>query len=76
MILGHVIFMFVNLLGATECSIGTISEIAAAHILDKPIVLIMETGGIHDHPFVTEPSLYWVDGLDKAIDLTKMILLP
>lgn len=68
--------LFVNLLDAKQVSIGTVSEIAAAYTLQKPIILVMEEGGIHDHPFVTEPSLYWVGNLDKAIALTKMVLLP
>lgn len=67
--------LFANLLDA-KYSIGTISEIAAAHILNKPIVLVMEQGNIHDHPFITEPAMYWVDDLDKAIELTKLVLLP
>ena len=68
--------LFVNLLGAQQYSIGTISEIAAAHVLNKPIILLMEAGNIHDHPFITEPPLYWVDGFDTAIELTKFVLLP
>jgi len=68
--------LFINLLGAKQFSVGTISEIAAAHMLNKPIVLVMERWNIHDHPFVTEPPIYWVDNLDKAIALTKGVLLP
>lgn len=68
--------LLANLLGAKRYSIGTISEIAAAHVLNKPIILVMEEGNIHDHPFVTEPAMYWVNDLDTAMDLIIGVLLP
>lgn len=69
--------MLVNLLGATHLSVGTIGEIGGAHMLHKRIVLVMEkSGNVHDHPFVTEPAMAWLDDLDQAIVFVKRTLLP
>ena len=45
--------LLVNLLGATEVSIGTCLELGWADAFRKPIVLVMEpSGNCHNHPLV------------------------
>lgn len=45
--------LLVNLLDATQVSIGTVMEIALAWEQRKPVVLVMEPdGNCHDHPFL------------------------
>lgn len=46
--------VFVNLTGAKKASIGTMFEIAWAHHLRIPTVVVMEEGNVHDHLFVNE----------------------
>ncbi len=83
--------VFVNLSHAKQCSIGTIAEMAAAYAFNKPIVLVMDEGNIHDRLFVTKLALYWVkvaaddlinshpgtsDAIKQAVKLTRLVLLP
>jgi len=69
--------MLVNLLGATEVSIGTMFELAWADILRKPVILVMEDeGSIHEHFFIRQTVMYSVQDLDEAIQLTAAVLLP
>lgn len=65
--------IFVNLLGATRISIGTVMEIAWADILRKPIILVMEDGNIHSHSMIREVSGYIVKDLEIAITITQSI---
>lgn len=68
--------IFVNLLGATRVSIGTVMEIAWAFAYRKPLVMAMEDGNLHDHPMIREAIGYRVPTLDHAIAVTQAILLP
>jgi nucleoside 2-deoxyribosyltransferase len=68
--------LFVNMLGAKRVSIGTVMEIAWAHAYDKPIVLVMEQGNIHEHAMLNEACPFRVDTLDEALFVTRAILLP
>lgn len=69
--------LLVNLLGAKVASIGTCCEVAQAHQLHRPVMLVMEDeGNVHDHPFITYQSAFRVDNLDTAIDLIPAILIP
>lgn len=69
--------MLVNLLGAKEKSIGTVSEIAWAWLLGKPIVLVMEdSGNCHEHGFILEMCGHQTTDLDEGIAIVKQILLP
>lgn len=69
--------MLVNLLGAKEKSIGTVSEIAWAWLSRKPIVLVMEdTGNCHEHGFILEMCGHQTTDLDEGIHIVKKILLP
>ena len=67
----------VNVLGHTKVSIGTVMEVAWAKSFSIPVILIMEkSGNVHDHPMINECIGYRVDSIEKAISLTKVILLP
>lgn len=68
---------FVNLLGATRVSIGTVLEIGMAHAARVPIVLVMEkTGNIHDHAMIRNYASLRFDDLGKAIWATGALLCP
>jgi nucleoside 2-deoxyribosyltransferase len=68
--------VLINVLGAKTVSIGTVMEIAIGHVSRKPMVLVMEEGNIHEHPFVLEMVGYRVDTLQDGIDIIGNILLP
>lgn len=69
--------LLVNLLGATQVSIGTVSEIAWGYAYRKQIVVVMENeGNVHSHLFIREQARYIVPTLDEAIAITHAILLP
>lgn len=61
--------LLVNLLGAERVSIGTVMEIAWADSVRAPIVLAMESGGLHDHAMVREAAGFIVPTLDEALDI-------
>ena len=68
--------VLVNLLYAQRISIGTLFEIAWANAVGVPIVLAMEPGNPHDHPFVTESCGVRVSDIHQGFELTAKILLP
>lgn len=51
-----------------ENSIGTVAEIAWAHLLGKPIIAIHQQGGIK-HPFLREMTTYSVDNETQAVEV-------
>jgi hypothetical protein len=59
--------LFVNFLNSTTVSIGTIMEMAWADSQRTPVILVMEKGNIHDHPFVRQLAAYITADLDEAI---------
>lgn len=68
--------IFVNLLGTTKVSIGTVLEIGMAYAQQKPIVVCMESDNIHNHAMLNTMAGWVVDDLDYGLDLVKAILLP
>lgn len=69
--------LFVNLLGATRVSIGTVMEIAWAQSRSKPIILVIESeGNLHDHSMIREACPLRVDTIDDGIWVLKSLLLP
>jgi len=67
--------LFVNLLGATRVSIGTVMEIAWSDAKRIPIVLVMEQeGNLHDHAMLREVVGFRVPTLDEGIDVIKAML--
>lgn len=66
--------MFVNLLGATKVSIGTVMEIAWARAFGKPVILVMEDeGNVHEHVMLTFPASYRVNNLKMAVNIMNVI---
>lgn len=66
-----------NLLGTTKVSIGTVMEIAWGKAFNKPVIVVMEdTGNLHDHAMIRESVGFRVNSLEQALWLTKVILLP
>ena len=68
--------ILVNFSDSTKVSIGTVMEIAWAYAYRKPVVAIMGSDGIHDHPMVNEAIGYKVESLEQAAMVVKSILLP
>lgn len=64
------------LVGASTVSIGTVSEIAWCHAYRKPLVVVEVEGGLHWHPFVTQPALTVVGSIEDAIKVARSVLLP
>ena len=67
--------VLVNLQGSKQVSIGTMFEIAWGWEHRKPIVLIQDDDGVHDHPFVREASSFIVASLDDAVYILRNVLL-
>ena len=68
--------VLVNLMEAKTVSIGTCMEIAWAAQNNTPIVLIMENGGLHEHPMILEACPFLVNSIDEAIGLVHALLVP
>lgn len=66
--------LFVNFLGSTIASIGTIMEIAWAEYERIPVVIVMEEGNIHQHAMVKEAAGYIVDSLDTGVEIVRSLL--
>jgi nucleoside 2-deoxyribosyltransferase len=67
--------VFVNFLGATKLSAGTIMEIAWADAQRTPIVVVMEDDNVHRHPMISEAAGFIVESLEKGITVVERILL-
>lgn len=66
----------VNLLEATQTSIGTVMEIAWAHALQKPIIVAMrEDDEFHKHILIEASINVLVRDLDSLIKITRDMLL-
>lgn len=69
--------LLVNLKGTTRASIGTCFEIAWAHLLRIPVIVVAEADNLHiAHPMAKEMIDFRVDDLDQAINIVKYVLLP
>lgn len=66
--------LVVNLLDATKASIGTMHELAWAHILRIPTVVIRKPGCVHDHLFVNQSADFTCETVEQAADIVKDIL--
>ena len=66
--------IFVNLLGTEVVSIGTVMEIAWARAFNKPVVMMMKDGNIHDHPLLRYPAGYIVDDLDLGVHVAISVI--
>jgi nucleoside 2-deoxyribosyltransferase len=67
--------LLVNLIGATNVSIGTVMEIAWAFECRIPIVLCIEKeGNVHDHAMIREAVGFRVETLEEGLNVVKAIL--
>ena len=67
--------VFLNLLGATKVSIGTMMELAWADASRIPTVVAMESSGnVHDHPMVNECTGFRVTSLEDAVVVIRALL--
>lgn len=67
--------VLVNLLGSQRVSIGTVMEIAWADANRIPVILVMEeTGNIHDHAMIRECIGFRVSTLEQGIGVAKALL--
>lgn len=66
--------LIVNLKNAKRISIGTVLEIGAAFILNKPIILIMEKENCHKHSMISEQASAIVSDVDTAHYMALQIL--
>jgi len=71
-----------NLLGAKKVSIGTSTEYGMAHILNKPIITVMEKPvetkdgkiqNVHEHAMIRDMTDYRVETLDAGLDVIKSL---
>lgn len=64
------------MLDAERVSIGTMIELGWADAFRKPIVLVEEKGGLHDHEMASTVAGFQVPTLDEALDIAIAILMP
>ena len=56
-----------NLRDAERVSIGTVWEIGYATAKGKPVITVLEPGGVHDHLFIHNASLKVVESVFEAV---------
>lgn len=67
--------IFVNLLGTTKVSIGTMIELGWANAHNIPVVLVIEEkDNIHDHAMVNELTGFRVKTIEEGIKVVQAIL--
>jgi nucleoside 2-deoxyribosyltransferase len=68
--------VFMNVLGAKSVSIGTTVELGWADAFRKPVILILDKGGAHDHAFYKGIATYVCDSVEQGIECAKALLIP
>lgn len=63
--------VFANLMDTTCVSIGSVMEVAMAHVFQIPIVGVVDEN--HDHPFVTECITHQCDDLEIAYKVCRRL---
>jgi nucleoside 2-deoxyribosyltransferase len=63
-----------NFLDAPRVSIGTCIEIGWADAWQKPSVVVMQKGGLHDHSMVRGMNAVFTDNLDEGIQLAYQLV--
>lgn len=66
--------ILVNVRGATRISGGTFMEVGWAHLLQIPVVCVMEAGNVHEHAMFLEALDYRVNTLTEACDIVRSLL--
>lgn len=72
----HCDAILANFEGATQLSIGTCMEIQRGYDLDKYVLVVVEPGAIHDHPFIRRAASLFVPTLNEALVILRMMGLP
>lgn len=67
--------LLVNLLDTDRVSIGTVMELGWADAARNPIVLVMESGNLHDHAMVREVSGFIASSLEEGLAVVKALLV-
>jgi nucleoside 2-deoxyribosyltransferase len=65
--------VFAYLLHAPRVSIGTMFELAWAFQSRKPVVIVADEHGLHDHPFIRQAG-FFVPDMATGIEVTLSIL--
>jgi hypothetical protein len=65
-----------NLLHAKEASIGSVMEIQRGRDLAKYVLVVMEKGSVHDHPFVREAASLVVHSEEEAFEVLRHLIAP
>lgn len=68
--------IFVNFLGATKVSIGTVMEIAWARAFNIPVVCVMEKDNIHHHSMLDYACGVIAETIEEGIVTLEALLLP
>lgn len=68
--------VFMNVQGAKSVSIGTTVELGWADAFRKPVILVLDKGGFHDHAFYKGLATYVCDSLEQGIECAKALLIP
>ena len=69
--------VIMNLLDTTSISIGTMIEVGWIDAYRKPLILVMaNTGNIHEHSMLRAIASYRVDDIYEAIKIAKIMLTP
>lgn len=68
--------IFMNVKGATSVSIGTTVELGWADAFRKPIVLVTDEEGPHNHAFYKGLATYVCHDVARGIECAKALLLP
>ena len=66
--------VFVNLCSPRRISVGTVIEIAWAHLLDKPCIVCMEEDNVHRHAMLNNCASIIVPTLEDGIQVLKDML--
>lgn len=68
--------VFMNVYGAKSVSIGTTVELGWADAFRKPVILVLDKGGCHDHAFYKGLATYVCDSVEQGIECAKALLIP
>ena len=66
--------VLMDLRGADKISLGTAVELGWADAWRKPVVMVIDKGNVHDHPFTRHLRAAVTDDLDEGIEMTCSIL--
>lgn len=68
--------LLANLVGADRVSLGTVMEIQRGFDYDRYVLVVMEKGNVHDHPFVHQAASLVVSSLEEAVHTLAVLSEP